>query len=307
MIHKIENMLFCFDSPWHKLFSFLLLPFSVVYCAVAVFKKLFSAPKDLGIPVISIGNLSVGGSGKTPFAIELCKKFRRPCVVMRGYGRDSRGLIVVSRFGKIECDVAMSGDEAALIAKKAQNASVIVSEDRKKGIEVAKKIGCDVVLLDDGFGKFGIAKFDILLFPKIAFKNRFCLPGGPFRFPSFFDKFADVSVVEGVDFVREVRMPQGGEFVLVSAIANPKRLDEYLPKGVIAKYYFADHHYFSEDEINKISAKHPNATLLCTEKDGVKLDALKVPYAVMELSIRLENSFEHFLNAKLAERFGFSS
>jgi tetraacyldisaccharide 4'-kinase len=307
VIHKIEDMFFHFDSPWHKLFSFLLLPLSALYCAIAVFKKLFSSPKDFGIKVISIGNLTVGGSGKTPFTIELCKKFKRPCVVMRGYGRDSRGLIVVSRCGKIECGVAMSGDEAALIAKKAQNASVIVSEDRKKGIEVAKKIGCDVVLLDDGFGKFGIAKFDILLSPKIAFKNRFCLPSGPFRFPSFFDKFADVCVIEGMDFVREVRTPEGGEFVLVSAIANPKRLDEYLPQGVVAKYYFADHHYFSEDEIKTITAKHPNATILCTEKDGVKLDTLKIPHAVMELSIKMEDSFEHFLNAKLAERFGFSS
>ncbi len=262
---------------------------------------------DLGIAVISIGNLTVGGSGKTPFAIELCKKFKRPCVIMRGYGRRSKGLIVVSHFGKVECDVFDAGDEAFLIAKKAQNASVIVSKDRKSGIEVAKKIGCDVVILDDGFGRFDIAKFDVLLFPKIAFKNRFCLPSGPFRFPSFFAKFADISAVDGIDFVREVKPLPAKEFVLISAIANPKRLDAYLPGGVIAKYYFADHHYFDKSEIENIVIKHPNATILCTEKDGVKLDALNIPYVAMELTIRLEDSFLYLLDTKLREHFSFSS
>lgn len=307
MIHKIEDMFFRFDSFWHKIFAFFLFPFSVIYCAIAIFKKLFSTPKEFGIPVISIGNLTVGGSGKTPFTIELCKKFERPCVVMRGYGRHSKGLIVVSRFGKLECGVEVSGDEAALIAKKAQNASVVVSEDRKKGIESAKELGCDVVLLDDGFGKFDIAKFDILLFPRVAIKNRFCLPSGPFRFPSFFDKFADVSVVEGVDFIREVNVPKDGDFVLVSSIANPKRLDSYLPDGVRAKCYFADHHYFTRDEIDAIMDRHPGATILSTEKDGVKLDALEIGYVAMELTIKLEDSFAHFLDAKLREHFGFSS
>jgi len=307
VIHKIEDMFFRFDLIWHKVLAFLLLPFSALYCIVGVAKKLLSAPIDFGIPVISIGNLTVGGSGKTPFTIELCKKFRHPCVVMRGYGRNSRGLVIVSRFGAVECDVETSGDEAAMIAKKAQNASVIVSEDRKNAIKEAIKLGCDVVLLDDGFGKFDIAKFDILLSPKTAYKNNFCLPSGPFRFPAFFEKFADICAVDGVDFVREVEVANGGEFVLVSAIANPKRLDAYLPAGVTAKYYFPDHHYFTMDEIEKIMSKYPSATILCTEKDGVKLDALKITYTAMKLKIRLEDSFEHFLDAKLAEHFGFSS
>lgn len=308
MIHKIEDMFFRFDLPWHRVVAYLLLPFSAIYCAVSMSKKLLSTPKHFGIPIISIGNLTVGGSGKTPFAIELCKKFKRPCVVMRGYGRRSNGLIVVSRFGKIECDVVESGDEAALIAKKAENASVIVSEDRKKGIDVAKKMGCDIVILDDGFGKFDIAKLDILLSQKTAPKNSFCLPSGPFRFPSFFVKFADISAVEDVDFIREVNtVAIDGKFVLVSAIANPKRLDKYLPDGVIAKYYFGDHHYFTKNEIDEILVKHPNVTILCTQKDGVKLDALKIPHIAMGLSLRFEDGFVRLLDAKLNERFGFSS
>jgi tetraacyldisaccharide 4'-kinase len=268
-------------------------------------KKLVSKPQDFGIPVISIGNLTVGGSGKTPFVIELCKGFDRPCVVMRGYGRASKGLVIVSRFGTLGCDVVKSGDEAMLIAKKAPNACVIVSEDRKKAIVQAKELGCDTVLLDDGFGKFEIQKFDILLTSHSVPKNIFCLPSGPFRFPFFFNKFADILAVEGVDFTREVACPLGDSFVLVSAIANPKRLDVFLPDNVIAKYYFPDHYYFTKKDIIDIVVKHPDSTILCTEKDAVKMDMLSVPYETIALNIKIDKSFFEYFMAKLKERFAF--
>ncbi|MGE4398870.1 MAG: tetraacyldisaccharide 4'-kinase [Campylobacterales bacterium] len=300
MIQKIEDIFFRFNRPWHYVAALILFPFSLIYCVVAIAKKLTSNPKEYGIPVISIGNLTVGGSGKTPFAIELCKRFERPCVVMRGYGRRSKGLLVVSRFGNIERDVFDSGDEAMLIAKKAAHASVVVSEDRAAGIEEAKRLGADVVILDDGFGKFGIKKLDILLFPKTRFRNIFCLPAGPFRFPLFFGGFADISAVEGVDFVRNTTVPNGESFVLVTAIANPQRLDSYLPTEVVAKYYFADHYYFAKRDIAKIRQKHPNATVLCTEKDGVKLDVIGESYVEIGLALEFEENFEKFLNSKIA-------
>lgn len=300
MIQKIEDIFFRFDKPWHYAAALLLFPFSLIYCAIAIGKKLISNPKEYGIPVISIGNLTVGGSGKTPFAIELCKKFERPCVVMRGYGRRSQGLLVVSRFGSIECDVFDSGDEAMLIAKKAQNASVVVSENRVVGIQEAKRLGAEVVILDDGFGKFEIKKLDILLSPKTPFRNIFCLPAGPFRFPLFFGGFADISAVDDLDFFRKTTVPKGESFVLVTAIANPKRLDLYLPDGVVAKYYFPDHYYFTKQDIQKIREKHPIATLLCTQKDGVKLDAVGESYAEIGLSLEFDESFEKFLNSKIA-------
>jgi len=303
VIHKIEDMFFRFNSIWHMLFAILLLPLSFLYCIIGIFKKLLTRVHSFDIAVISVGNLTVGGSGKTPFSIELCKQFEKPCVVLRGYGRDSKGLIVVSKFGELRCDVGQSGDEAMLIAKKAPNACVIVSESRKKAVVVAKKLGCDVVLLDDGFGKFELEKFDILLKPQLPFKNIFCLPSGPFRFPLFFEKFADVVAVEGVDFKRVVNLPQDGEYILVTAIANPKRLDAFLPRGVEHKYYFADHHYFTKKEIDEIVSKHQGATILCTEKDGVKLEALGVQYMAIGLSLEIEKSFFAFLSAKLKDRF----
>jgi len=306
VIHKIEDMFFRFDKLWHILLSLLLLPLSFIYCAVGIFRKLLSTPEDMKIPIISVGNLTVGGSGKTPFVIELCKLLDSPCVVSRGYGRRSKGLVVVGREGSILCGVEDSGDEAMLIAKKAGNATVIVSEDRKKAILKAKELGCKTVVLDDGFGRFEIDKFDILLFPSAPFKNIFCLPSGPFRYPLFFEKFADIVGVDGVDFKRHTAIrDKSGEFVFITAIANPQRLDRFLPSGVAAKYYFADHHYFSKSEIANIMSKYPGMTLLCTEKDGVKLDELGVEYAALELNLSFDANFLAFLGAKLSDRFGF--
>ncbi len=301
MIQKIEDIFFRFDKPWHYALALLLFPFSVLYCVIAVTKKLTTTPKDYGIAVVSIGNLTVGGSGKTPFAIELCKRFERPCVVMRGYGRRSKGLLVVSNQAEIFCDVFDSGDEAMLIAKKAKNAIVIVSEDRVIGIQEAKRLGAEIVILDDGFGKFGIKKLNILLSPKTKLKNIFCLPAGPFRFPKFFEIFADILAVDGVDFFRKTSAPIGGKFVLVTAIANPKRLEPYLSGDVVEKYYFADHYYFTKEDMQTIKSKHPDALILCSGKDGVKLDAIGEKYEELELELEFEENFEKVLSYKIGQ------
>ncbi len=304
MFHKIEKALFAYDKVWHRLYAALFLPFSVLYCVVGVLKKAFSKPQKFDIPVISVGNLTVGGSGKTPFIIALCAEFESPCVVLRGYGRNSKGLFVVSKFGEILCDVRTAGDEATLIAKSAQNAVVIVSEDRKSGIKKAIELGCKVVLLDDGFGKFDIDKFDILLKPKIPLKNSFCLPSGPYRYPLFFENFAHISAIDGVDFERHTSVEKDMRYVLITAISNPARLDSYLPPSVEAKYYFADHHFFTKNEIDKIMQKHSGATVLCTQKDAVKLDEIGVEYEPIFLKVVFEERFLNFLKTAFIGHFG---
>lgn len=297
MVFFFEEMWFRFSVRRHLAALVLLLPFSAIYCLVGIIKKIFSAPKDFGLPIVSIGNLTVGGSGKTPFVIELCKGFERPCVLLRGYGRDSKGLYVVSEFGEIKEGVQISGDEAALIAKKAANASVIVSEDRIKGIEEAKKLGCDVLILDDGFGKFGIKKVDILLFAAKKPSNPFCIPSGGYRFPRFFARYADICAIEGIHFQRVVVCPQKKRYALVTAISNPQRLDEYLGVNVEKKYYFADHYDFKMEDIWRIERENPKLAILCTQKDGVKLERLGVKFD----EIGLEMEFSDDLIKKAAE------
>ena len=146
----IEEYLF-YPKIFHKIISFFLLPFTFIYCII-VFLKFPKKYKDLNITIISIGNLIVGGSGKTPLAIFLANYFKGGAVVLRGYGRKSKGVYLISKNGEILEDTSISGDEAQEIAQKTK-ASVIVSENREEGIELAKKIGAKFVILDDGFDK----------------------------------------------------------------------------------------------------------------------------------------------------------
>ena len=273
-------------SFFQRVLSFFLLPLTAIYCIVVISKRFFCSEKDFGLPVISVGNLSVGGSGKTPFIIELAKRYEDVFVILRGYKREQKGLLIVSRNGEILTDVKKSGDEAMLIASKLPNATVIVSKNRSKAIEKAKELGAKVVLLDDAFHRCEIKKFDILI--KNDFKNRFCLPSGPYREPLFFKKYADIVVEEGKDFKRDVKiLNPTPNMVLVTAIARPRRLESFLTKK-IKKFYFEDHHFFGKEEIEKIVKQEKATSLLVTQKDEVKLKDMGFKLSVMELELKID-------------------
>jgi tetraacyldisaccharide 4'-kinase len=234
---------------------------------------------------VSVGNLVVGGSGKTPLLMELAKHFEGVAIVLRGYGRESRGLVRVSHRGRVLTDVHASGDEAMLLAKGLKNASVYVSEDRKAGIEAAKKDGARVIFLDDAFHHC-LMKFDILIDPKPP--NPLCLPSGPYRLPRLFLKSADLVLREGKDFRRKVTIKNPtAKMVLLTAIANPDRLTPYLPEG-IKVYAFEDHHFFTQKELETIWEKEKPTSFLVTTKDLVKLEKFSYPLSLLELSIELE-------------------
>ncbi len=261
-------------------------------------KRILAKPINFGIPIISIGNLIVGGSGKTPMTIYLAKNKKNICVILRGYGRNSKGLVIVSLYGKILENTQNSGDEAMLIARSLPNATVIVSENRVEAILKAKELGCEIVFLDDGFSKYNIAKFDILLRPKIEPTNVFCLPSGGYREPMMMYSTANLVLKEGVDFKRIVTYKYKGESVgvlpekllLLTAISKPNRLLEFLPNGV-KLIAFEDHHNFTNEEIGLILKDYPNYAIITTQKDMVKLEKfdIKELYLMdLELSLREE-------------------
>ncbi len=228
----------------------------------------------------------MGGSGKTPLIAALASKYCDAAVVLRGYGRKSRGVQVVSKWGRVLCDVECSGDEAMELARALPKASVIVSEDRLVGIVKAKELGAKVVFLDDAFGKC-IEKLDILI--DVPTPNRFCLPAGPYRLPGAFMHSADIVVREGRDFRRKVWIENPTQkMVLVTAIANPKRLERFVPTD-IPRYYFADHHDFSAEEIAAIWKKESPTSLLVTAKDAVKLQKFGYPLSLLRLELEIEN------------------
>ncbi len=243
-------------------------------------------PQDFGIKIISVGNLTVGGSGKTPLVTALAKKEKDPAIILRGYGRVSRGLVIVKDKTEILCDVATSGDEAMIYAKKLPHATVIVSEDRKPAIIKAKELGCDIVFLDDAYSKHDIKKRDIII--DVATKNGFCLPSGPYRERLWSSK--EVKVLrEDVDFSREVTLVDAtAKMSLVTAIARPQRLDRYLPDNIVAKHYFPDHYSFSKEELKKILAQDGATSLLVTYKDYVKIEHFGLKLSLLDLEVKVK-------------------
>lgn len=277
---------------YHYLLSVLLLPLSVFYGIGMYIRRKISKPKSYGIPIISVGNLVMGGSGKTPFVISLVNhlKDRKVAVISRGHGRKSSGMVEVSRNGLIRCDVAQGGDEAMLVALSLPNASVIVSEDRSVAINLAQQNGAELIILDDGFNRVDIDKFEILLEPEVL-ENILPLPSGPFREFAFTKSSADLVLKDGIDYKREVSFETvTSKMVLVTAIANPKRLNSYLPDGLIDKIYLKDHAYFTKQELGRWLEKSGAESILVTEKDWVKMKDFGLPLSVMKLKLRLNDS-----------------
>ncbi len=139
----------------------LLYPLSIIYGMITdfrnwLFDKGIFKQSICSVPVVSVGNITAGGTGKTPFTmllIELLSPyFPRIVVVSRGYGRKSKGIQIVSDDKQILLPVEESGDEPYLIAKKYPGVPVIVSEKRAIGVETAvNNYGAKIILLDDAF------------------------------------------------------------------------------------------------------------------------------------------------------------
>ncbi len=269
-----------------KLVSFALLPLSLLYGIGSTMRRKLARFYDFGIPIVSVGNLIAGGSGKTPFIIEVAKTYERAVVISRGYKRTSKGLVLVSEWGNIQVSQEEAGDEPYLIARELKNASVIVCKNRIQAIEKAKQIGAKVIFLDDGF-RFKFAKLNIVLEPLLKPYFAFCLPSGIYRELPNALKEADLIVREGIDYTREVQIESPSErMLLLTAIANPSRLDAFLP-SVVGKITLADHAQFDKDTLQKAMQEYNATSLLITSKDEVKLLHSNLKLSVMRLELKI--------------------
>jgi tetraacyldisaccharide 4'-kinase len=145
-------------------------------------------PARFDVPVISVGNLVAGGAGKTPLTVYLARLLRREglrvAVVSRGYGRSSKGTVVVSSGGKPEVKWRDAGDEPYMMALLLEGVSIVVSERRRDGVKHAvEALGSDAILLDDAFQHVQLAR-DLDIVAVDASRpvgNGHLLPGGPLR------------------------------------------------------------------------------------------------------------------------------
>jgi len=295
-IKWIEQYLFN-PNIFQKFIGILFFPITLFYCIITAYKRVSAKPKYFGIPIISVGNLVVGGTGKTPITIALTKDKKNIAIILRGYGRKSKGLLVISKNGKILEDVTNSGDEAMLLARALPNATIIVSENREKAILKAKELDIKVIYLDDGYSQHNIEKYDILIRPKIDPKNIFCLPSGGYRDTPMMYSFCKCVIKDGEDFKRVVKFKKDERFldnlptntVLLTAISKANRLLEYLPKDIKSVIY-KDHHNYTKEDIEKLHKAYPNYAIVTTSKDMVKLEQFKLNNLyLMDLDIELND------------------
>jgi len=296
VIFWVEDYLFYPTSSIQIFLSFLLYPLSLLYTLVVLLKRVLKKTIKPPIPVVSIGNLTIGGSGKTPFLISLVGEQKDIAIILRGYGRSSKGLHIITKDSPIE----ISGDEAMLYALSIPNATVIVSEDRLEAIEHAYKLGLKTAYLDDGFSKSHIEKFDILLRPNPEPRFGFTLPSGAYREPKFLYNKADMVVEENIDFKREVTIDNPTpRMLLVTAISKPKRLDKYLPKNIIGKVYFVDHYKYNKKELQELVEKHSATSILTTEKDMVKMKNFGINLSILSLHVEINSNIRTRVNEYL--------
>jgi tetraacyldisaccharide 4'-kinase len=285
---------------WRKagLASALLAPFGKAYGAV-VQSRMAKAGTRAGLPVICVGNFTLGGAGKTPTAIMLAALFReageKPFCLSRGYGGDDKG----PRLVNAATDTAGAvGDEALLLGR---TTPTIVAQDRVTGAAFAKAKGASVVIMDDGLQNASLAKdFTLAVIDgRRGIGNGLVFPAGPLRAPLDAQlKRCDAIMIVGEDVRARAVMPATGalpvfhgrltpEPASVTALHGRKVLafagigdpDKFFATveaaGIVIEQRrsFPDHHRFSAEEAADLvmAAEHDALTLLTTEKDHARM------------------------------------
>jgi tetraacyldisaccharide 4'-kinase len=301
----------------------LLSPLSAALDAAGRLRRAVARPYRAPVPVICVGNLVAGGSGKTPVVLSLAAVLARRGVdaqiVMRGYGGRLAGPVRVDPEHHHAADI---GDEALLAA--AAGVTCWVARDRAAGVRAAANAGAQAILLDDGFQNPSVAKDLSLIVVDGAygFGNGRLLPAGPLR-----ERVADG--LERADAVVLLDEPapteltgftgsvlratlepiDGGRFAgaRVAAFAGIGRPEKFfatlrrLGAIIVAEHPFPDHHPFRGDEIGALrrQAERDNARLVTTAKDAARLrPEARDGIDILEIQIRWRD--ETALTAVLA-------
>ncbi len=285
---------------WRPGSGALLSPLGAIYGAVAA-RRMQSPGRSVGVPAICLGNLTIGGSGKTPAALAvgrlLLAAHQHPFFLTRGYGGQLAGPV---RVDPTTHSAAAVGDESLLLARLAPT---IVARDRLEGAKAARRGGATVIVMDDGFQNPSLVKeLSILLVDsRRGIGNGRIIPAGPLRAPLDVQiARAQAIVVVGPDPAppavtecasrhsvalfhgrlepdRDTLAAFRGRKVLAfAAIADPQKFFATLAEGgvvIAGRASFPDHHRYSAAEAQALIARADaeNLMLVTTEKDLARL------------------------------------
>lgn len=309
--------------------TYLLYPVSLLYAFIVSLRNVFFdirlfRSKRLHVPVISVGNVTMGGTGKTPVVAYITRQLQdsgfRVGILSRGYKRNSRGYVVVSDGKNVLVDAQRGGDEPVMLGQTLPGAFVAVDEKRYRGGKLlVRKFHPDVVILDDGFqhrwihrdlnvvlvnaskreqmhatppvGRLrenlsALKRADIILVTKYTDDEDFL------TMESLVQKYTDAPVLGSriqvsscIDVLNNNVLPvetiHGKKAFLFSGIAETddfRKTAETLGVELCGYRWFADHHRFSREDVYRVldeAAKSRAGLLLTTEKDAVRLSALK--------------------------------
>ena len=322
--HFNGKLYFCEMKNLRKL----LFPFSLLYGSILALRNLFYdkgwfESKSYSTPIICVGNLSTGGTGKSPmieYLISFLKEDYKVAVLSRGYKRKTSGFLEVLTDSKAE----NVGDEPLQFKRKFPEIVVAVCANRQEGIEQIR-VKADVILLDDAFQHRKVnASTNILLTTfNDLYIHDMVLPAGNLRESKRGANRADLVVVtkcpekhsyaklQEIQYILDLKPEQkiyfskisyddsifgkseslplnyllDKKFTLVTGIANPKPLVEFLNKNHYNFEHkkFPDHHHFSNSEIKQLEGKD---IILTTEKDYVRLKPRLNKFAIYYLPIK---------------------
>ena len=294
-----------------NLSSLLLFPLGLLYGFATALRLKLKKTHKVNCKVICVGNLTAGGTGKTPVCLSLAKILQQnnknPFFVTRGYGGKTKNILVNHSHKAQEV-----GDEPILLS---QQAPTIINPNRYQAALKAIQHGADIIIMDDGFQNPSLYKNVSLLVidGNYGFGNGFCIPAGPLReFISSGLKRANAAIILGEDkhnlasilkpipvfkgkIVADCNKITKRDIIAFAGIGHPSKFYQSLNEcgfNILQSFDFPDHHFYNGKELNQLIeiAKNKNADIYTTSKDFVKIPIkLQLHFKVLEINVEWEN------------------
>jgi len=303
----------CIRNFWKKkgLLNYLCLPLSCLYLIGFHIKFLFASPKKVNAKVICIGNITVGGAGKTPFCIALAKslikKGKKVAFISRGYKGSLSSCKKAVRINKKHSYFEV-GDEPLLLT---EIAPTYICKNRYKAAKLAVKDGADTIIMDDGLQNFTLQQDEKILIidSNYGLGNNLTLPAGPLReslchalnrvtniyvlgdrVPNCLKKYKPILCKYVVE---DAKSYKGQEYVTMCGIANPDKFHATLKSlkvKTFKNFNFPDHFQYTSKDLAVVitEATKNKCKILTTTKDFLKIPHdMRAAFQALKISIKL--------------------